>query len=174
MSMAGRLRRHRVPEIAVTTMFLLAVIIGVTRDAGASRAAQAFAYGPTPTAHVTVPVVVQGNDETFICNDCPKSTSMHVTVHSFNNDLGFHNTTASGDLSVTFNTTGLGLGNHSVSAEGGGATVSDTFIVIAPSTSPALARTGTQIGGLVVIALGLLVGGAFVFLATRRRPRHAT
>jgi LPXTG-motif cell wall-anchored protein len=116
------------------------------------------------TAGQTVDVTVDG---------ATAGESVDVTLHSTPMDLGTVIASGSGIVDFTFTVpTDLPAGAHNlIFTDANGAVLGDLAFTAnaAPAGGGALAATGTDVRGLLVVGLVLLVGGAVLTVAARRR-----
>lgn len=118
--------------------------------------------------------VQQGQDHTENFDCAPPNTDMNVQVNSATVlNLGTVRSDANGRFSVTFNTGSLAIGPHTVTASGGGITLTRHFTVVSPASARApIPRTGSSSTiPMTSIALALLGAGGLLVLFARRR-RH--
>lgn len=118
--------------------------------------------------------VQQGQDHTENFDCAPPNTDMNVQVNSATVlNLGTVRSDANGRFSVTFNTGSLAVGPHTVTATGGGITLTRHFTVVGPAAAgTGIAKTGSgSTIPMTSIALALLGAGGLLVLFARRRRR---
>ena len=150
------MRRFAIGLLAVAAVLLSA----------SAASAQSSSYGaPTPSSDNQT--VSQGSNITINFQNMPPSTDFSAVVQSITMTLPTQHSDANGNVSVTFNTAGLAVGEHTLTLTGGGTTAVAHFTVVAGSALP---RTGSSSAlPLTSIALALLAAGGLLVLVARRR-----
>jgi hypothetical protein len=137
-----------------------------------------MASGTTPTAGVDRSEVAAGEQVTISGANFPPDTNLDSTLFSDPVPLGSTRSDGAGRYSHTVTIPlGTPLGAHDIVVAGGGAqaSVRITVVAAAPARTDTglLARTGSQAGTLVSLAVLAVLGGLLFVMAapTSSRPR---